>query len=78
MCLPLVVCYCHQSPLLHQCNLHLSIFAIHKATYMRNENSIADLSQIFYSTKEFIDETMFTKLSDHNFLDFLLLVRTTM
>ena len=40
-------------------DFHLSIYAIHKATDMRNKNFIPDLSQIFYSTKEFMDETKY-------------------
>jgi hypothetical protein len=59
------------SPVNHFCasdyDFHLSTYAIHKATYIRNKKFIADLSQIFESTKELMDETMFTKFSDHNF-----------
>ena len=40
-------------------DFHLSIYAIHKATDMRNKNFIPDLLQIFCSTKEFMDETKY-------------------
>jgi hypothetical protein len=38
---------------------------------MRNKKFIADLSQIFYQTKGFMDETMLNKFSDHTFPDLL-------
>jgi len=40
-------------------DFHLSIYAIHKATDMRNKNFVYDLSQIIYSTKGLMDETKY-------------------